>query len=115
MPARAKGKPSLRFFHSAALRARTDKLLAAIDRDEDPKRHAAELADLVASLTEAGLDYYYLKPLEKAKVSFVARKTADLGMAGALRFMSPVIRSILGSMEGGQLRVVSRHIRELMD
>lgn len=111
----SKAKPSLRFFHSTALRARTDKLLAAIDHDKDPTQHASELAALVASLTEAGLDYYYLKPLALAKVSFVARQTANLGMAGALRIMSPMIRSILGSLEGGQLRIISRHIRQLMD
>lgn len=110
-----KAKPSLRFFHSSALRARTDKLLLAIEHDKDPKQHAGELAALVASLTEAGLDYYYLKPLALAKVSFMARQTANLGLAGALRIMSPMIRSILGSLEGGQLRIISRHIRQLMD
>lgn len=115
MPPKAKAKPSLRFFHSAALRARTNKLLTAIEHDEDPTRHASELAALVASLSEAGLDYYYLRPLELAKVGFVARQTANLGMAGALRIMSPMIRSILGGADGGQLRIISRHIRQLMD
>jgi len=36
-------------------------------------------------------------------------------MAGALRIMSPMIRSILGGADGGQLRIISRHIRQLMD
>lgn len=115
MPPKAKARPSLRFFHSAALRARTDKVLVAIERDKEPTRHAGELADLVVSLTEAGLDYYYLKALEQAKASFMARQTANLGMGGALRIMSPMIRSILGGLEGGQLQIVSRHIRQLMD
>lgn len=109
-----KAKPSLRFFHSSALRARTDKLLAAIEHDQNPERHASELAGLVVSLTEAGLDYYYLKPLALAKAGFVARQTANLGMAGALRIMSPMIRSILGGLDGTQLRIISRHIRQLM-
>ena len=110
-----KAKPSLRFFYSSALRARTDKLLLAIEHDKDAARHADALAALVLALTEAGLDYYYLKPLALAKVSFMARQTANLGLAGALRIMSPMIRSILGSLEGGQLRIISRHIRQLMD
>ena len=115
MPPKTKGKPSLRFVHSAALRTRTDKLLVSIDRDEDPKKHADALADLVTSLTEAGLDYYYLRPLEQAKVGFVTRQSARLGMSGALKIMSAMIRSILGGLEGGQLRVISRHIRQLMN
>jgi hypothetical protein len=107
-------KPSLRFFHSAPLRTRTLKLLAAIDHDPDPTQHAPALAALVVALTEAGLDYYFLKALTLAKVGFVARQTANFAMASALRIMSPMIRSILGSTDGAQLRIISRHIRQLM-
>jgi hypothetical protein len=107
-------KPSLRFFHSAALRARSNKVLAALERDEDPTRHVGALSSLVVDLAEAGLDYYFLRPLQQAKVGFVARQTASLGMAGALRVMSPVIRSILAGTNATQLRVIARHIRQLM-
>ena len=65
-------------------------------------------------LTEAGMSYYFLKPLQQAKVGFVARQTASLGMAGALRVMSPIIRSVLAGTNATQLRVIARHIRQLM-
>jgi hypothetical protein len=107
-------KPSLRFFHSAALRTRTDRLLAAIARDEDPSRHASALSSLVVDLTEAGLDYYFRRPLEQAKVGFVSRQTASLGMAGAVRVLSPVIHTILARTNAAQLRVIGRHIQHLM-
>lgn len=107
-------KPSLRFFHSPALRTRTNKVLAAIDRDEDATRHSDVLSSLVVELTDAGLDYYFLRPLQQAKVGFVARQTASLGMGGALRVMSPIIRRILAGANTGQLRVIGRHIRHLM-
>jgi len=112
MPAAA--KPSLRFFHSAPLRTRTIKLLSAIEHDREPTQHADALAALVVALTDAGMDYYFVKPLRAAKVGFVGRQTANLGKAGALRIMSPMIRSILGGTNETQLRVISRHIRELM-
>ena len=107
-------KPSLRFFHSTALRARSDKTLAAIERDKDPTQHADALSGLVVDLTEAGLSYYFLKPLKEAKMGFVARKTAGFGVAGTLRMMSPVIHSILAGASAAQLRVITRHIRQLM-
>jgi len=107
-------KPSLRFFHSTSLRARTNKVLSGIERDEDPTEHGEALSSLVVDLTEAGFTYYCLKPLEQAKVGFVARQTASLGMAGALRMMSPVIRNILGGADAKQLRAITRHIRQLM-
>ena len=112
MPAPA--RPSLRFFHSATLRARSNKVLAAVERDKDPTQHAAALSSLVVDLAEAGLNYYFLKPLLQAKVGFVARQTASLGMAGALRVMSPIIRNILAGMNATQLHVIARHIRQLM-
>lgn len=107
-------KPSLRFFHSAPLRARTDKVLAALEQAEDPTRHVEALSGLVVTLTEAGLDYYFLRPIRQAKVGFVTRQTASLGMSGALRVMSPVIRTILSGTNAAQLRVIARHIRDLM-
>ena len=107
-------KPSLRFFHSAALRARSNKVLDAIARDKDPTQQAAALSSVVLDLTEAGMNYFFLRPLQQAKVGFVSRQTASLGMAGSLRVMSPIIRSILAGMNAAQLRVIARHIRELM-
>ena len=108
------GKPSIRFFHSAPLRARTNKVLAAIAREEDPTRHAGALSAVVVDLTEAGFDYYFLRPLKQAKAGFVSQQTAKLGKAGAMRVMSPVIRTILGSADATQLRVIAIHISDLM-
>ena len=106
-------KPSLRFFHSPALRKRTEAVLARIEHDDDATQHARALSGVVVELTEVGLDYYFLRPLEQAKFGFVARQTANFGMSGALRMMSPVIGRILGSADTPQLRGVARHIRHL--
>jgi hypothetical protein len=107
-------KPSLRFFHSADLRTRSNKVLAGLERDKDPTQHVGALSSLVADLTEAGLSYYFLKPLQQAKVGVVTRQTARLGVAGTLRVMSPVVRSVLAGMNAAQLHVIARHIRHLM-
>jgi hypothetical protein len=107
-------KPSIRFFHSAPLRARTNKVLAAIARDEDPTSRAGALSAVVVDLTEAGFDYFFLRPLKEAKVGFVSQQTAKLGKAGAMRVMSPVIRTILGRADATQLRVIATYISHLM-
>jgi hypothetical protein len=108
------GKPSIRFFHSAPLRARTNGVLAAIARDKDPTRHVGALSSVVVDLTNAGLDYYFLRPLKQAKMGFVAQQTARLGMGGALRILSPVIHTILSGANATQVRVIARHISDLM-
>jgi hypothetical protein len=107
-------KPSLRFFHSVPLRTRTTKVLARVEGGEDPTRHSAALADLVLDLTEEGLGYYFLKPVREGKFGFIARKTAGVGLAGAMRMMSPIVRSVIGGASAPQLRVIARHIRHLM-
>ena len=107
-------KPSLRFFHSVQLRGRTTKVLARIEGDEDPTRHAAALADLVMDLTQEGLNYYFVKPVKEARFGFIARKTAGVGVSGALRMMSPIVRNVIGGASAPQLRVIARHVRHLM-
>ena len=107
-------KPSLRFPLTPALRARTLKVLARIDADADPTPHTEELCALAIALTESGMDHYFLKAVADAKLGFVARQTAGLGVAGAIRVMTPIVRSVLGGADRAQLRAVSKHIRGLM-
>jgi hypothetical protein len=107
--------PSLRFFYSAALRKRAESVVVRIERDRDATQHAAALSSVVSELTGAGLDYYFLRPLEQAKFSFVARQTAKLGVTGALHFISPMIGRILAGADTRQLRGVAVHIRHLME
>jgi hypothetical protein len=44
----------------------------------------------------------------------MARQTASFGLSGVLRMMSPIIRNIPGGTNATQLRVIARHIRQLM-
>jgi hypothetical protein len=106
-------KPSLRFFYSTALRKRTEAVLLRIERDDDATKHAAALSGIVCELTNAGLEYYFLRPLEDGRFGFVAKQTASLGMSGALRLMSPIISRILSGADTNQLRGVAGHIRHL--
>ena len=107
-------KTSLRFPPPAALRTRTVKLLAKIDGDADPTPHTDDLCTLVIELTQSGMDYYFLKAVVDAKLGFVARQTAGLGIAGAMRVVAPIVRSVLGGADAAQLKAVSKHITGLM-
>lgn len=109
------GQPSIRFFYSEELRARTIAVLEAIEQADDPTDGQDALEDLVVELTETGLNYYFIKPLQLADVGFVARQSANFGIASTQRFMAPVIRSIIGGMKGAQLLTICGFIRELMD
>ena len=107
-------KPFLRFYHSEALRKKTLSLLSVIEQAQDAAAHRTALANLVVELTNAGLDYYFMKQLKLAKPGFLVEQSANLGMAGAQRVMGSVIRQVIGRMGSTQLLSVCGSIRQLM-
>jgi hypothetical protein len=107
-------KPFLRFYHSEGLRKKTLTLLRFIEQAQDASAHRAALADLVVELTNAGLDYYFLKQLKLAKPGFVVEQSANLGMAGVQQVMGTVIRQVIGRMDSPQVLSVCGSIRQLM-
>jgi len=107
-------KPSLRFQYSKKLHTKTLKLLDALDETEDPTEYRGALGDLVVELTDTGLNYYFLKPLQQAEVGFVVHQSASLGISGALRMMSSVSRTIIGRLNKNQLLTIGDYIRQLM-
>ena len=110
----ASGLPSLRFYHSKSLRTKTLSVLDALETAEDATSHRDALAEVVRELTDAGIAYYFVKPVQAAKVGFVAEQSIKLGLAGILRIMGPIVRRVIGGMNAHQLRSVSKHIRHLM-
>lgn len=111
--AAASAEPSLRFYHSKALRDKTNTVLSALETRPGQPRHGEAIADLVTELVDAGMDYYFLKALKQAQVGFVAEQSARLGMSGAVKLISSVSRKFIIRMDQAQLLVVATHIRSL--
>lgn len=106
-------EPSLRFYHSKALRKRTDAVLSALEAAPEKPHHPDAMADLVSELVEAGMDYYFMVPLKQAEVGFLKEQSARLGMTGAVTLINSVSRKFIVRMDSTQLLVVATHIRSL--
>ena len=106
--------PSLHFCYSEELHAKTLHVLESLEQAEAPTEHRKILGDLVVELTNVGMEYYFLKPLQLAKVGFLVQQPANLGVAGATRIMAPMIRNIIGRLDKPQLLTISGYIRQLM-
>jgi hypothetical protein len=89
-------------------------VLASLEQSPGSTEHRDALADVVVELTNNGLDYCFMRPLELAKVGFLVRQSANLGLAGAQQVMGSVIRNIIGRMDPPQLLSVCSSIREMM-
>ena len=107
--------PSLRFHHSEESRARMLAVLGDLEQADDPEDHRGRLADLVAELTESGMDYYYLRALTLAGAGFVAERSARVGISTAVKMISSVSRGFIMRMDRGQLLAVAAHIRSLAE
>jgi hypothetical protein len=107
--------PALRFHQSAESRARMLAVLTALEEADDPEDHRDALADLVAELTESGMDYYYMRALKLAKTGYVAQQSARMGISGAVTMISSVSRRFIVRMDKAQLLTVAAHIRSLAD
>jgi hypothetical protein len=103
----------MRFYHSEALRQKTDEVLSALETHPGRKNHGEVMSDLVSDLIDAGMDYYFLKALKAADVGFVAEQSARLGISGAVKLISSVSSKFLTRMDHAQLMVVATHIRSL--
>lgn len=107
-------KPYFRFVHSVKLREKTIEVLDTLEQSEDPTQYRNALGDLVVELTDAGMDYFLIQPLEVAKVGFVTKQSAKVGMAGALMMIGTTIRGIISGMDKKQLLIICGYIRQLM-
>ncbi len=107
--------PYLRFYHSAELREKTLVIVRSIERSSEPGRYRNDLANVVMELTDSGLNYYFLRPLDLARVNFVVKQSAHLGVGSVMRIMGPVVHNIIGMMNKEQLLTVCGHIRALME
>ena len=112
-PKHAAEEPSLRFYHSTELKEKTDTLLSELESNPGHPKHGDGLADLVAELIEAGMDYYFVKALKQAEIGFVSEKSARLGIASAVKLISSVSRKFIVRMDQNQLSVVGSHIQSL--
>lgn len=110
---KASTEPSLRFYHSKELRAKTEAVLSALETTPDHPKHGESLADLVNELIDAGMDYYFMRALKEAQVGFMGEQSARLGMSGAVKLISSVSRKFIVRMDKDQLLIVASHIRTL--
>lgn len=114
-PAPLPERPFLRFYHSELLRARTLAVLTTLEQARDSTQHRAALSALVLELTESGMEYYFLRPLQLANVGRLVEQSARMGLGGVKQLITPVIRNTIGRMDQQQLLTVCSYIRMLME
>jgi len=105
----------VRIYHSESLHKKALGVLAKVEKAEDATAHRAALADVIIELTDAGLEYCFLRPLTLAQAGAFTEQSAALGMAAATRVLASLVRNIIGRMDGEQLLIICGYIRQLTE
>ena len=85
------------------LRLRAEQIVERLRADPDKKQHAAELVEVVVDMTDHGLHYYFLHPLEEARVGAMTRKAVEMALGTAGRTLPMVVRKTVKSLNDDQL------------
>ena len=94
--------------------ARVLGVVAALREDPADREVVGSLIDLVLDLTDTGLTYFFLHPLELVSVGAVRRKGAEVAIGTAGRVLPSVVRSTVGSMDEKQLLRLADFIEQMV-
>jgi len=94
--------------------ARVLGVVAALREDPADREVVSDLIDLVLDLTDTGLTYFFLHPLELVGVSAIRRKGAEVALGTAGRVLPTVVRSTVGSMDENQLLQLADFIQQMV-
>jgi hypothetical protein len=67
------------------------------------KGHRKALISLINQLADEGIDYFFLKSLKQAQLSFVKIKTAEVGLQTFKAGLQPLLKGIVNAMSDAQL------------
>ena len=96
------------------LRQRAEAIVEQIRTDPDKRQHTPELIEVVLAMTDRGLHYYFLHPLEEAGVGVVTRKTVALAIGTAGRTLPVVVRKTINSLKDSQLLSLAEFIDHIL-
>ena len=89
-------------------------LIAKIRNNESATQHIAELTELVIDLTDAGLKFYFIEPLERIEVSSMTMKVAKMGLSSTHKGMKMVITKVLKKLSNEQVLRLSDFLEEIL-
>jgi hypothetical protein len=96
------------------LRQRAEVLVERLRTDSDKRRHVPSLVDLVLEMTDRGLHYYFLHPLEIAEVGVMTRSAVELAIGAAGRTLPMVVRKTVKSLNDEQLSSLADFIDHIL-
>jgi len=99
---------------SSELRQRAETVVSNLRSDPEKQKHVPELVEVVLAMTDRGLHYYFLHPLEEAGVGVVTRKAVALALGTAGRTLPMVVRKTVKSLNDDQLLSIADFVDHIL-
>ncbi len=99
---------------SSELRQRAEAVVRDLRTGSNNREFVPELVKVVLAMTDRGLYYYFLHPLEEAGVGTVTRGAVKLALGAAGRTLPTVIRKTVKSLDDEQLLKIADFIDHIL-
>ncbi len=90
------------------------EITARLREDPSDLEVVGDLIDMILDLTDTGLTYFFLHPLELVGVGAIRRKGVEVALGTAGRVLPSVVRSTVGSMSENQLLQLADFIETMV-
>lgn len=87
------------------------ELIRRVRESPSPRRHRREGVGLVLRLTEAGMEGFFLRSVERMRLGFLAESATRTALKTAFGALSILIKRLAGALSDEQVR----RLAELMD
>lgn len=94
------------------LRIKVEDLIEKMKNTDNKKQYAMDLYGIVVELSNVGLDYFFITPLQKAKIGMLKMKSIKIALNTGKRGIFTVAKGILRGMSNEQLSIVIQLFEE---
>jgi hypothetical protein len=96
------------------LHERVTGVVAALREAESASERRSELVEIVSEMTDRGLGYYFLRPLEEAGMGALSQATAKVGLASASKGIPMIVKRVLASASDEELLSLADFVESLL-
>ncbi|MBF0100203.1 MAG: hypothetical protein HQK77_04775 [Desulfobacterales bacterium] len=85
-----------------------------VRNNPDAKGNAHLICQSIISITNHGLDYIYIYPLELANVGMLGKNTIRIGVNTAKKGITIAVNQIIGAMHGEKLSIMADFLESII-
>ena len=104
----------LKFPISTKTEKQINDILIKLNEGEKIKSHNKEIANIVNSVIDEGMEYYFIKTIKRLKINPIIRKPFELGVNTSIRGLKIITPKILRVLSEKQLKEAVNIIDEML-